>query len=148
MTRVAELKQHGAEFQVEKVELGDVEGAVKLAEYFKNHIRRTFTGLYGENRLDRLAADLKAFLLERDGTYEGTFGELHGQLDSEHKPEYPKELGKYVRAICKRTPSLTLEEGQRTADKRPIRITLESLSSLSSLSSDEAAPEEDEWEEF
>ena len=46
----------------ERVELGDVEGASSLVEYFKAHARRVYLQIYGESREDRLRADLTKIL--------------------------------------------------------------------------------------
>ena len=102
-------------------------GAVKLLAYFKNHVRRIYTGLYGDSPSDRLAADLREFLVSEGGSWEGIASELYDALDSEHKPERVKDFGKLVRAIAKRSPLLRLEDLQRTNTRRPFRLTLESV---------------------
>jgi hypothetical protein len=109
----------------EKVIREDMLGAAQLLAYFKNHVRRVYTGLYGDNASDKLAADLRDFLISVGGTWNGTATDLHGALASDYKPERPEDLSKAVRALCKRTPALTFEELQRTKKARPFRLTLE-----------------------
>jgi putative DNA primase/helicase len=108
----------------EKVTRGDVEGAARLLGYFKNHARRVYTGLYGENQSDKLAADLTDFLQREGGVWEGTASELHEALDSDHKPERPEDLAKAVRAIEKRSPLLLLEDLKRSPQRRSFRLSL------------------------
>jgi hypothetical protein len=103
----------------------DMEGAKALAEYFKTHARRTFTGLYGDSTIDKLAADLHNYIVSMGGTWEGSAEELHAALDSDHRPARPEDLSKMVRGICKRTPALKLEDLPRTATRRAFRLTLE-----------------------
>jgi len=86
-----------------------------------------FTGLYGESPSDRLAADLRDFLIENGGTWEGIASELYEALNSEYKPERDKELGKMVRSIAKRSSLLHIEDLQRTQDRRPVRLTLRNV---------------------
>jgi hypothetical protein len=121
MTRIAELDSRGT---YEEVNAEDMTGAIKLLGYFKHQARRVYTGLYGDSPSDRLAADLRDFLLSRSGTWEGIASELHDVLDSEHKPERPEELAKAVRGIAKRSSLLHLENMKRTQDRRPFRLTL------------------------
>jgi hypothetical protein len=124
MTRIAELGNQGQVRVAENVTREDMTGAVKLLAYFKNHVRRVYTGLYGDSPSDRLAADLREFLIFEGGTWEGIASELHDALISEHKPERPEDLAKAVRAIAKRSPLLQLEDLKRTQDRRPFRLTL------------------------
>jgi hypothetical protein len=125
MTRIAELSNQGQAGGVERVTREDMAGAIKLLGYFKNHVRRVYTGLYGDSPSDRLAADLRDFLIDQGGSWEGIASELHEALISEHKPERPEDLSKAVRAICKRTPALTFEELKRTKTARPFRLISE-----------------------
>jgi hypothetical protein len=127
MTRVAELGHQASIGVAENVTREDMAGAVKLLAYFKNHVRRVYTGLYGDSPSDRLAADLREFLISEGGSWEGIASELYGALDSEHKPERVKDFGKLIRAIAKRSPLLRLEDLQRTNTRRPFRLTLESV---------------------
>ena len=124
MARVAELEQMGAG-PAEQVTLEDMEGAARLLAYFKSHARRVFTGLYGDSVSDNLAADLRDFLVEHEGTWDGSAKELHETLVSDHKPERAADFSKVVRGIAKRSPLLVFEELQRTpAGYRPFRLTL------------------------
>jgi hypothetical protein len=124
MTRVAELSKQGQLGVAESVTRDDMTGAMKLLTYFKNHVRRVYTGLYGDSPSDRLAADLREFLIPLGGVWEGIASELHRDLLSEHKPERPEDLAKAVRGIVKRSPLLKLEYLKRTQDRRPFRLTL------------------------
>jgi hypothetical protein len=124
MARIAELGNQGQAGVAENITREDMAGAVKLLAYFKNHVRRVYTGLYGDSPADRLAADLREFLIFEGGTWEGIASELHAALASEHKPERPEDLAKAVRAIAKRSPLLQLEDLKRTQERRPFRLTL------------------------
>ena len=123
MARIAELWDRGNLVE-EAVTEKDMMGAIALIAYFKNHLRRVYTGLYGDSPSDRLAADLREFLKERDGVWEGIASELHTALSSDHKPERPEDLAKVIRAISKRSALLEFEELKRTTDRRPFRLTL------------------------
>jgi hypothetical protein len=127
MTRIAELGNQGQSTVVERITREDMAGAIQLLAYFKNHVRRVYTGLYGDSPSDRLAADLRDFLIDQGGTWEGIASELYDALVSEHKPERVKDFGKLVRAIAKRSALLRLEDLQRTNTRRPFRLTLESV---------------------
>jgi hypothetical protein len=125
MGRIAELEHQGQAGIAERITREDMAGAIKLLAYFKNHVRRVFTGLYGDSPSDRLAADLREFLIDQSGSWEGIASELHEALISDHKPARPEDLSKAVRGICKRTPALSFEELKRTKTARPFRLTLE-----------------------
>jgi len=124
MARLAELGNQGRLGAAEKVSREDMAGAIQLLAYFKNHVRRVYTGLYGDSPADRLAADLREFLVSQGGSWEGIASELHEALISEHKPKRPEDLAKAVRGIAKRSPLLKLENLKRTQDRRPFRLTL------------------------
>jgi hypothetical protein len=124
MARVAELGNQGRTGVAEAVSREDMAGAIKLLAYFKNHVRRVYTGLYGDNPSDRLAADLRDFLIAEGGSWEGIASEFHEALVSDHKPERPEDLAKAIRGIAKRSPLLQLEDLKRTQDRRPFRLTL------------------------
>jgi hypothetical protein len=124
MGRIAELGNQGQSGVAENVTRDDMAGAAQLLAYFKNHVRRVYTGLYDDSPSDRLAADLRDFLIAREGFWEGIASELHRDLVSEHKPERPEDLAKAVRGIVKRSPQLKLEYLKRTQDRRPFRLTL------------------------
>ena len=124
MTRIAELEEANRGPR-EEVTRGDMEGAAMLLAYFKNHARRVFTGLYGDSMPDNLAADLRDFLIEHGGRWEGSAKELQENLVSDHKPERPADFSKVIRAISKRSPLLEFEELPRTpSGYRPFRLTL------------------------
>jgi Protein of unknown function (DUF3987)/RepB DNA-primase from phage plasmid/Primase C terminal 1 (PriCT-1) len=124
MGRIAELDDQGKTGVAEKVTRDDMAGAAQLLAYFKNHVRRVYSGLYGDSPADRLAADLRDFLINQGGLWEGIATELHKDLASEHKPARPEDLAKAVRGIVKRSPLLKLEYLKRTQDRRPFRLTL------------------------
>ena len=124
MGRIAELGNQGQTAVAENVTREDMAGAVQFLGYFKNHVRRVYTGLYGDSPSDRLAADLREFLIAQGGVWEGIASELDRDLVSEHKPERPEDLAKAVRGIVKRSPLLKLEYLKRTQDRRPFRLTL------------------------
>jgi hypothetical protein len=124
MARIAELGNKGDVGIDETVTRDDMVGAIKLLSYFKNHVRRVYTGLYGDSPSDRLAADLRDFLIAEGGAWEGIASELHKALASDYKPERPEDLAKAIRGIAKRSALLELEDLKRTQDRRPFRLTL------------------------
>ena len=123
MARIVEIGNEGHSV-AEYVEKADMQSAISLLAYFKNHIRRIYTGLYADNPEDRLAADLYPFLVDRGRMWEGTAAELQKALESDHKPEREKELGKLIRSIAKRSSVIKFEELKRTSDRRSFRLTL------------------------
>jgi Protein of unknown function (DUF3987) len=94
----------------ERVEEGDVLGAVVLLDYFKVHARRVHVGLYGEDPLDLLATDIRRFLEGRGGSFTGAPTELHRHLESEHKGGHPNALTKRIGEIQRRSRVLRFEE--------------------------------------
>ena len=101
-----------------------------LINYFKAHIRRVFARLHGKGSMDLLAAALKAFLEEHDGSWEGTATELKEVLadkEIEGLPPRPEELSKKVRAIGSRSKALNMKDGWRRVDGRPQRFMQLSL---------------------
>jgi hypothetical protein len=140
MARVAELGNQGQTGIMERITREDMAGAIQLLAYFKNHVRRVYTGLYGDSPADRLAADLRDFLIDQGGAWEGIASELYDALVSEHKPERVKDFGKVVRAIAKRSALLRLEDLQRTNTRRPFRLTLESVVTVDTI----VTPSQDE----
>jgi hypothetical protein len=142
MTRAAELGNQGQAQMAENVTRDDMAGAVKLLAYFKNHVRRVYTGLYGDSPSDRLAANLRDFLIAEGGSWEGIASELYEALVSDYKPERVKDFGKLIRGIAKRSPLLRLEGLQRTNTRRPFRLTLESVDTVVTVVT--PSPDEDE----
>jgi hypothetical protein len=140
MGRIAELENQGQVGIVERITRDDMAGAVKLLAYFKNHGRRVYTGLYGDSPADRLAADLREFLIDQGGSWEGIASELYEAIDSDYKPERVKDFGKLIRGIVKRSPLLRLEDLQRTNARRPFRLTLESVVTVDTV----VTPSQDE----
>ncbi len=90
----------------ERVEAEDVLKAELLFTYFKNMARRVYTGLYGENELDRLAHDLATFLEDRGGRFKDEPKVLYEQLQSKYKGPRPAELTKRLKEIVARTSHL------------------------------------------
>jgi hypothetical protein len=140
MGRIAELENQGQVGIVERITRDDMAGAVKLLAYFKNHVRRVYAGLYGDSPADRLAADLREFLIDQGGSWEGIASELYEAIDSDYKPERVKDFGKLIRGIVKRSPLLRLEDLQRTNARRPFRLTLESVVTVDTV----VTPSQDE----
>jgi putative DNA primase/helicase len=99
----------------ERIEAEDVLRASVLLDYFKNHARRVYVGLYGENRIDSLAEDVAHFLKERGGRWSGQPAELHRVLDSKHKPERAKDLSADLTKAAQRSPVLTFEKNKHEA---------------------------------
>ncbi len=124
MTRRAEARSTGGA-TMERVGREDVEGAAALINYFKNHARRVYTGLYADSTVDNLAADIRSFLIDKENIWEGTASELYSAFESEYKPARPEDLAKSVRAIAKRSPLLRFENLKRTETRRAFRLTLE-----------------------
>ena len=122
--RCAEAENVVGRHAVEKVLREDMEGAVRLLAYFKNHARRVYTGLYGDNSADALGRDFRDFLVSHGGKWEGIASELFEAFESEHKPARPEDLSKAIRGIAKRSPLLELIDLPRTAKARPFRLTL------------------------
>lgn len=81
-----------------RVEVEDVLRASTIHDYFKSHARRVYALLYKADHKDRVVEDVARFLLVRGGSWaEGTATDFYEQLDSEHKPERPDELGKILK---------------------------------------------------
>jgi hypothetical protein len=116
----------------ERVEARDVLAAVVLLDYFKNHARRVYVGLHGDDPDERLAADIAQFLKERGGVWEGQPSELHAQLDSDLKPQRASELTKRLKTVAARTPGLDFEAGEKWDKeihnkRRYVRISLRNV---------------------
>jgi len=107
----------------ERVEEDDVLKAVVLVDYFTKMARRVYVGLYGDDPLDKLAADLQKFLDEHCGSWRGQPAELHTQFKSPHKPARPEELSKAVRQIADRAPTLTFDDGHEAMERNGKRTT-------------------------
>jgi hypothetical protein len=128
----------------ERIEAFDVLRAMVLLGYFKSQARRVYVGLYGENRDDRLAADVANFLKERGGHFKDEPTELHKQLKSDYKPARPDELSKRLRTIADRTPTLDFDTGNfKKADqsRRFVELTLQrGVNSVNGVNPDEEGP--------
>jgi hypothetical protein len=116
----------------ERIETGDVLAAVVLLGYFKDHARRVYDALHGQDRDARLAEDVAGYLGERGGHFEGTATELHERLESAAKPVRPEDLSKRLKAIAERWSALDYDshtvasktpEGKATT-RRVVNLTL------------------------
>jgi len=129
MARVVEARNDSNVSNVsdskESISREDMEGAVKLLAYFKNHARRVYTGLYADSSVDRLKYDMSTYLIDNGNIWEGTASKLHHAFKSEYKPARPGDLAKAVRAMAKQSSSLRFEDLKRTSDSRTFRLTLE-----------------------
>ena len=128
----------------ERVEARDVLAAVVLLDYFKNHARRVYVGLHGDDPDDHLAADIAVFLKERGGAWEGQPAELHAQLESDYKPDRANELTKRLKAIVAKTPGLDFETGERwdkevRNKRRYVRISLRSVGNVGNVGNEGAS---------
>ena len=122
----------------ERVEAKDVLAAVVLLDYFKNHARRVYVGLHGDDPDERLAADVAQFLMERGGAWEGQPAELFTQLESDYKPQRANELTKRLKAIVARTPGLDFEAGEKWDKeihnkRRYVRISLRNVGNVGNV---------------
>jgi hypothetical protein len=122
----------------ERVETTDVLAAVVLLDYFKNHARRIYVGLHGDDPDERLAANIASFLTERDGVWEGQAAELLAQLESDYKPQRANELTKRLKAIAARTPGVDFEAGERwdkelRNKRRFVRISLRNVGNVGNV---------------
>lgn len=128
----------------ERVEAKDVLAAVVLLDYFKNHARRVYVGLHGDDPDDRLAEDVAEFLRARGRAWEGQPAELLAQLESGYKPDRANELTKRLKAIAARTPGLDFEAGERwdkeiRNKRRFVRISLGNVGNVGNVGNGGAA---------
>jgi putative DNA primase/helicase len=81
----------------ERIEADDVLRAVTLLGYFKAQSWRVFGALREADPLAPLMRDVLRFVRdEHGGLWTGSATELHEALESDHKPERPDELSKFV----------------------------------------------------
>jgi hypothetical protein len=99
----------------ERIEAEDVLRASVLLDYFKNHARRVYVGLYGADRIDGLAEDVARFLEERGGSWSGSPSELYETLDSQHNPGMAKDLSTALAEATQCSPVLSFERGKHHA---------------------------------
>ena len=88
------ITEHGV---AERVEPDDLLRAVALSDYFKAQARRVFGALRGYDEKKRLLEDVAQFVAKEGGLWLGTATELHQQFYSNHKPERPEELSKFIK---------------------------------------------------
>ncbi|MDP9480202.1 MAG: YfjI family protein [Actinomycetota bacterium] len=129
LTLILALSRSVHEGTAERAETKDVLSATLLVDYFKNHARRAYVGLYGENPDDRLAEDLAEFLKARGGRFKDEPAVLFDGLESVHKGTRPDELSKRVRVLAKRSPSPFIVSDKNIKkngqSRRALEITLE-----------------------
>jgi Protein of unknown function (DUF3987) len=109
----------------EQIEPQDIRDAGRLVDYFKVHARRVHMGLRGQNPRDQLASELREFLREHGGEWEGEPNMLHEELlkrDSEAMPNRPDELSKMVLDIGNHSASLEVGRAWRKHDGKSRRI--------------------------
>jgi putative DNA primase/helicase len=109
----------------EQIEPQDIRAAGRLIDYFKAHAKRVQMGLRGQNPRDRLATELREFLGEHGGEWEGEPNELHEELvkrGSEAVPSRPDELSKTVLDIGNHSASLVVGRAWRKHDGKSRRI--------------------------
>ena len=138
LTLILATARAADEDTAERVKARDVLAAVVLLDYFKNHARRVYVGLHGDDPDDRLAADIAEFLKERGGAWEGQPAELHAQLESDYKPERANELTKRLKAIAAKTPGLDFEAGERWDKelhnkRRFVRVSLRNVGNVGNV---------------
>jgi hypothetical protein len=110
----------------ERVEEEDVEAAAKLVAYFEAHARRVYAELGSETSEDLLAGEIKNFLKEHEGEWEGSATELYDELEAreaEGLPENPEWLSRTVLAIGQRVESLEVTK-RKSGSKRFLKLAL------------------------
>jgi len=132
MIRIADDTDDKLLNKTEIVSVGDLERALVLVEYFKHHIRRVYTQLYGDNTEDTLAANLNIFLHKTSRRWCGLMSGLH-ELLPDPKPQRSNEFGKLIRKIVAQNPkTLAITEDKHTEDGQYIELSLSKSSSASS----------------
>jgi hypothetical protein len=109
----------------EQIEPQDMLAAGELIEYFKAHAKRVHMGLRGQHPRDQLATELRGFLGEHGGEWEGEPSALHeGLLErgGEAVPNRPDELSKMVLDIGNHSASLTVDRAWRKHDGKSRRV--------------------------
>lgn len=109
----------------EQIEPQDIRTAARLVEYFKAHARRMYITLHGESQQGLLAAELKGFLEEHGGEWEGEPNVLREALverKSEVVPGQAAELSKTVLDIASYTASVKVERAWGKKEGKSHRI--------------------------
>ncbi len=102
----------------ERVEAGDVLGAVALLDYFKSQAKRIHAGLREADPVDLLADDVRRFLEGLEGRrFEGSPTDLHKQLRSAHKGGHANALTRRIKEIGRRSPSIRFDENTENYTK-------------------------------
>jgi hypothetical protein len=112
----------------DRVETQDVLSALALLDYFKNHARRVYVGLYGNDPLDLLAADVEKFLKARGGYFKDEPSVLYEKLESRVKPLQAAQLTKDLKDITDSSSRLSLDTGHFRKDgqsRRYVELSLE-----------------------
>ena len=109
----------------EQIEPQDIAAAGALVGYFKAHARRVHVGLRGQTPKDRLATELRTFLVEHGGEWEGEPNALHEALlerGGEAVPARPDELSKMVLGIAECSAGLKAERAWRKHSGKSRRV--------------------------
>jgi hypothetical protein len=101
----------------ERVEASDVLSAYLLVQYFKNHARRVYAAIHGQNPDDILTADVCWFLRVRGGEYHEEPAQLFDELESQAKPESVEGLSKRLRKLAARPDAPFTVEKRNKWDK-------------------------------
>ncbi len=121
----------------------DVINATKLIKYFQGMARKIYKySLSTCQPVNQdLATDLKAFVEEIGGYWEGEPSELLDELEDfgcDVLPGKPGALSKRVRAICSRSPALSLQSSKKKNGAGQVRRRLEiTVSPLTSTTDEE-----------
>jgi hypothetical protein len=107
----------------ERVTGEDMRSALQLIEYFKAATRKVHGQLFEANPDDLLAENLMAVLTDSEYVFSGTMSELMELLDSTVRPDSPEALGRAIRRIAERSPSLTVESKRKGTGRLTV-ITL------------------------
>ena len=95
----------------ERVEFEDVFNAWALVRYFKNHARRVYAAIHGQNPDDVLTADLYNLLVKYNGAYRGEPADFYAELSSRAKPRTVESLSKAFKRLAKRSACPFTVEG-------------------------------------
>lgn len=103
----------------EEVMEEDVEGAVRVIDYFKSHARRAHFALYPETEEERLLRAVGDLLAERDDHWKATLPEIRDALQAKldewnvvtSLPERDAELSKKLRSLAGTQDNLSIEMG-------------------------------------
>lgn len=112
----------------ERIEMQDVLSAQVLLNYFKDQARKVYGVLYEADPKDQFAADVFRFVQALGGHVKATPSNIFYALRSNHKPERPDEMTKWLLELAKRSPGLEVNqgsEGRGDEKRRTLELTLE-----------------------